>query len=75
MATGLRLSLAGIVLGGAAAGASARLIARFVPSMDPPAAAGIVANAVLLVTVAIGAVWLPARRASRVDPLIALKTD
>jgi putative ABC transport system permease protein len=75
MATGLRLASVGILAGAAAAGASARIIARFVPSMDPPVATGIVANAALLVGVALLAVWLPARRASRVDPLVALKTD
>jgi ABC-type antimicrobial peptide transport system permease subunit len=39
---------------------------------DPLTFVGVVA---LLVLVAAGASWLPARRATRVDPIIALRAD
>jgi ABC-type lipoprotein release transport system permease subunit len=39
---------------------------------DPLTFAGVVA---LLLLVAVGASWLPARRATRVDPMIALRAD
>jgi ABC-type antimicrobial peptide transport system permease subunit len=60
-------------LGALASTAAVRLIARFVPALDPPSIAWIAANAFVLVAVAVLAAWIPARRASSVDPLVALK--
>ncbi len=72
---GLLLSLAGIVLGlGAAAAMNNLLRAAFpVSSGVNPALFLFVVPAVLVVTLL--AALIPARRASRIDPLIALKQD
>jgi ABC-type antimicrobial peptide transport system permease subunit len=72
---GMGLALVGIVVGLAAAFGLARFMASFlfgVGVWDPLAFVGV---PVLLLAVALVAVWLPARHASRVDPIIALRTE
>jgi ABC-type antimicrobial peptide transport system permease subunit len=72
---GMALSMVGVVIGLAAAFGLARLITSFlfgVTSKDPLVFSGV---PLLLAVVAFLAVWLPARRASRVDPLIALRYE
>ena len=68
-------ALAGLALGlGLAAGFS-RLVATFlygVPPTDAPTYEGV---AVVLVGVALLACYLPARRAAKIDPIIALRTE
>jgi putative ABC transport system permease protein len=69
---GLRLTIIGIGAGLAVAFAARRLIASLVFGVtvdDPITFAG---ASVLLAAIALLACWLPARRASRVDPVIAL---
>ncbi len=69
---GAGMALAGIVLGGLAAAIAARLIASQlyeVSAIDPWAFSG---AAAVIVAAALLACYLPARRATRVDPMVAL---
>jgi ABC-type antimicrobial peptide transport system permease subunit len=69
------LALVGIFVGLGAAFGLARFMASFlfgVHVWDPLA---FVAVPVVLSAVALLAVWLPARHASRVDPIIALRAE
>ncbi len=75
LADGLRSSAAGIGIGLVAAFPAARLLRSQlygVSPSDPLTYAGIV---VLLTGVAIAATLVPARRAARVDPMIALRAE
>jgi putative ABC transport system permease protein len=72
---GVRLVLAGVLLGAVAALALTRLIARWlftVQASDP--ATFVVVPAVVAIIAAL-AVWVPAWRASRIDPMVALRYD
>jgi len=75
VAQGMRLALAGVVVGVAASFALTRFIASFlfgVAAWDPLV---FVSVPLVLGAVAFVAVWWPARRASRVDPLSALRYE
>jgi putative ABC transport system permease protein len=72
---GMALALVGMVIGLGGAFYLARLIASFlfgVTAKDPMVFAGV---PLLLTAVAFLSVWIPARRASKVDPLIALRYE
>jgi ABC-type antimicrobial peptide transport system permease subunit len=72
---GLRLILLGIVVGLAGGVAIAKLLSAVLVDLSPldPIAFGSVT--IFLVAVGLVSSWLPARRAARVDPLVALKYE
>jgi predicted permease len=71
----LRLALIGIAVGVVASFAVARLIASLLFQTAPTDLLTFVAMAVLLGGVALLAGYLPARRASKIDPMVALRTN
>ncbi len=72
---GLRLTLAGLVLGGVISTAAVRVLRAWMYEMSVYDAPTFIAAAALLCIVALLASWLPARRASRVDPVFALRAE
>jgi ABC-type antimicrobial peptide transport system permease subunit len=63
-----------VVIGGSAALAAARILIRTVEGMRPEPSAFLIVIPVLILA-ALLASWFPALRASRVDPIIALRHD
>jgi putative ABC transport system permease protein len=72
---GLRLALAGIALGLAGSFALTRVIAALLYGVSPTDIMTFAVVALLLMLVALVACWIPARRAMKVDPMIALKSE
>ncbi|PTY02847.1 hypothetical protein DB347_23170 [Opitutaceae bacterium EW11] len=71
----LWLALAGMAVGLPAALGLARLIRNQLYGVSASDPLTLVAGAALLVGIVCAAAWFPARRASRVDPLIALRSE
>jgi predicted permease len=72
---GLWLTLTGVAIGLAAAFLLTKIIASQLYGVQPRDPMVFTAVPVLLALVALLAVWLPARRASRVDPILALRYE
>jgi len=72
---GLGLALMGVVLGVAAALALTRLMKSFLFGISATDPLTFVAVALLLTFIALLACWLPARRATKIDPMIALRCE
>ena len=72
---GRRLTLLGIAVGSVSAYFVSRLIQQALFEVNPADPVVYIGVAVILLIVAEGASWFPARRATRIDPLIALRAD
>ena len=70
-----RLTLMGLVVGLVASFAASRLIASMLFDVSPTDVVTFVAVPVLLAVSALAASYLPARRATRIDPMVALRYE
>jgi predicted permease len=72
---GMRLALVGVVAGIAASFGLTRLLSTFLFGVKPWDVAVFVSAPLILIAIALLAVWLPAARASKVDPMQALRAE
>jgi putative ABC transport system permease protein len=72
---GMKLAIVGVVLGLAAALGLTRLIAGFLFDVNPWDPVAFLAAPLILTLVALIAVWLPATRASQVEPIQSLHAE
>ena len=72
---GLKLVLSGIVIGLISAYALQRVIGKLLFGVSPTDPLTFVVISFLLIAVALMACWTPARRATKVDPLTALRSE
>ena len=75
LAHGRRLTLVGIAVGIAGALAVSRLMQQALFEVDAADPRVYLALSVIFLLVADGASWFPARRATKIDPVIALRTE
>lgn len=71
----LRFVLAGVVLGVALAVAAGRVLESMLFGVAPTQPAAYATAIAVLVGVALAASWIPARRASHVEPVVALRAE
>jgi ABC-type antimicrobial peptide transport system permease subunit len=71
----LKMGLSGLVVGLVGALAAARLLDNLLFSIGPSDPATFGSVCVLLLGVVLVAAYLPARRATRVDPMVALRAE
>ena len=72
---GMRLALLGVAIGGLAATVLSKWIAASLHNLSNTDPLTYVAISALLIAVALLACWIPARRATKVDPMIALRCE
>jgi putative ABC transport system permease protein len=71
----IKLTAGAVAVGIACAIGSARLAGAMLVGVEPTDPAALVASAAVLAAVSIAAAYVPARRASRVDPVVALADE
>jgi len=72
---GMRTAAAGVFIGVAAALAAGRLVASLLYGVSPADPTTLTLASLAVVAVAALATWLPARRAARLDPVAALRSE
>jgi ABC-type antimicrobial peptide transport system permease subunit len=72
---GLKLTLIGVGVGATLALALSRLLSRLLIGVSAADPVTFLTVPLLLIAVAIFACWIPARRATKVDPMIALRCE
>jgi putative ABC transport system permease protein len=75
LAQGLRLSAVGALVGLAGAFAASRLISRFIYGVAFTDPLSYAASTLVAISVALAACYFPARRATKVDPMVALRYE
>jgi predicted permease len=75
LGAGVRLALFGSTLGLIGATGVNRLLLSTYPGLRPNTFVGLTTATLVLTTIALLACWLPARRAGRVDAMLALRAD
>ena len=72
---GLRLTTMGVAIGLAASLAASRLVATMLFDVSPTDIVTFVAVPLMLAFAALAASYIPARRATRIDPMVALRDE
>jgi len=75
LAQGARPALAGVALGLAGSLAASRLLESLLYRVSPTDPLTFALVALLLIVVVLAACWIPARRATKVDPILALRDE
>jgi putative ABC transport system permease protein len=75
LSQGMTITLGGLVIGLVASYWATRALAGFLFNVEPLDAMTYAAVAIVLAAAAALACWVPARRASRVDPVVAIRSE
>jgi predicted permease len=75
LSQGVRLALAGVILGAAGALALARVLRSLIFDVSPADPVTFAAVGTLVLIVAVVACYIPARRATEADPMVALRSE
>jgi len=75
LANGISLAVIGLLFGAAGAFFATPLMGSVLMNVNPRDPLVFLSIAVALIAATLGASWIPARRATRVDPLVALRYE